>query len=211
MSSRVGRNALVKVSGTPTAFTDEATTVVTADKVYQITSSAKRVWDQTATITVKDGGVAVNATTDPYSINRLTGTVTFTNTTARTITISGTYLPMSTLAKVKNSSYSLTSVSLDDTTYDSAGWTERLTGLHDAEGTLGRNWEIVGGPAIQAVLTGGTVIVVSFYTLSSSDPDLLMWAHVTDEIQKAVTTGIVEDEVTITGVADADNRVVSIA
>src|SRR4051812_25153572 len=119
MPSTAGKLGLVKLGGTPTAFTNEATTATVANKVYQIANTAKRVWSPTATITVKDGGVAVNAVTDPYTINRLTGKVTFAATTARVITISGTYLPMLTIAKAKSITYDRGAELLDDTTFDS--------------------------------------------------------------------------------------------
>lgn len=212
MGSIAGRFAQVKVSGTPTAFTDEAVTVVTTNKVYRITNTAKRVWSPTATITVSAGGTPVNATLDPYVINRLTGLVTFTNVSARgTVTLTGTYLPMAVLAKVKSYSNSLTTPTLDDTTFDSLGWTERIAGIHEASASLGRNWESVGGPALQALIVAGSLIVVQFFTHRSNAADLLMWSRVTSELQKAATTSIVEDTVELVGFADADERVVSIA
>lgn len=102
-----GRKALVKVSGAGVAFLDEATTKVTANTVYQITDAAKRVWDRSATITVEvdaDGAGAggfVVAAASTYTVNRLTGTITFNADQGvdAIVRVDGTYLPLSTAAE----------------------------------------------------------------------------------------------------------------
>ena len=73
-----GYNCNIKVASNGVAMTDEATT--TSDNIsYQITDSAKRIVDLNTAITVKDGGTA---TTEKYTFNYITGTVTFTSADA---------------------------------------------------------------------------------------------------------------------------------
>lgn len=212
MPSKAGRLALVKMSGTGVAFTDEATTVLTTNKVYQITDATKRVWDRALTITVKDGGTPVNIGTDPYVINRLTGTVTFTNTAVRTITISGTYLPLSTIAKCRDASVDLLSPALDDTTMDSNGWAECLAGMKNAAIALGRNWESVSTPLLRAALTAGTPLVIEvLYDRNDATTAFLMWALPTKQSAVANIKQIITDGLDFVGYPDADLRVVSIA
>ena len=53
-----GRRALVKVTGVPVVFTDEATTDSGDHQTYQLTAALKRVWDRATTLVVNvDGGV----------------------------------------------------------------------------------------------------------------------------------------------------------
>jgi hypothetical protein len=76
MAKLTGKKGLVKVSGSPLTLTSEATTDAGDHLNYQITNTAKRVLDPTAAVTVKENGVT---TTQPYTINRLNGKVTFTD------------------------------------------------------------------------------------------------------------------------------------
>lgn len=76
-----------------TAFTGEATT--TADNTtYTIANAAKRLWDNTAPVTVYVNGVAVDPGVTPYTVSRLDGTITFAAPLAPgdVVTVSGSYL-----------------------------------------------------------------------------------------------------------------------
>jgi len=94
MAKKAGYLVSVKVSGDKLSLTAEP--CGTSDNtVYQITDTDKQILDKTSTITVKDDGVE---TAEEYTLNRLDGTVTFGSAVARTITIDGFYLPMTTVA-----------------------------------------------------------------------------------------------------------------
>lgn len=212
MASPVGRKALVKMSGSGLAFTGEAVTVLTTNKKYQITDTTKRVWDQTATITVLAAGVDVDPVADPYVINRLTGTITFTATTARgTVTVTGTYLPMSTVAKAKMFSYALVNETLDDTNFDSGGKTERIPGIMDITGSLGRNYQTSTDTLFHALIVSGGVAVLQIFHTSSSAADILAWVRFDKQDTNVGTHTIIDQDIDFVGVADADGRVVSIA
>jgi hypothetical protein len=213
MSSIAGRLALVKMGGATTSFADEAVTVLTTNQIYQIANAAKQVWDPTATITVKAAGVAVDPVADPYVINRLTGTITFTNVSARgTVTVSGHYLPLSTIAKGHTVSVSLDAPALDDTTFDSNGWEECVPGMKAAAISLGRNLEIVSTPLLRAALTAGTPLVIEvLYNRNDATTAILMWGLATKQSANANIKQLITDGIDFVGYPDADMRVVSIA
>ena len=210
MSSTAGKIGLVKIGGTPTAFTDEATTATVANKVYQITNTAKRIWSPTATITVKDGGVAVDPVADPYVINRLTGKVTFTATTARVITISGTYLPMTTIAKSKSVTYEKGNEVLDDTTFDSGGYEENIPGIHSITASLGRNWESTYSAVFKNAIVNGSLLVLQIFHDNAAAMDLAFWARPTKQAISIATRSIIGEDLTFVGSADVDSRVISL-
>lgn len=209
-SSTAGRLSLVKMSGTSTTFTDEAVTVVTTNQIYQITNTAKRVWDPTATITVKAAGVAVDPVADPYAINRLTGVITFTNVSARgTVTVSGKYLPLTTIAKCSDFDISVGRPAIDDTTFDSNGWTENVAGLGEVSVTIGKNWELVSGPLLVTALTSGAVLVLALYSNRNNAADRLVWALPTKTARNTKVTDLVRSTLEFVGVLDADGRSIS--
>jgi hypothetical protein len=200
------------MGGATTTFTDEAVTVLTTNKIYQITNTAKQVWDPTATITVKAAGTPVDPVADPYVINRLLGTITFTNTSARgTVTVSGHYLPMTTIAKCREVHYDLDAPALDDTTFDSNGWMECIPGIKAITGTLPRNWESVSTPLLRAALVAGTPLVLEIYSNRNVAADILAWILPSKQSASANIKQIITDGMDFVGYPDADLRVVSIA
>lgn len=212
MAGVAGRKALVKVTGAAVSFTAEATTMSDADTVYTITNTAKRIWDQTATITVLDGGVAVNAALDPYSINRLTGVVTFDGAAVRVITVTGSYLPASTAVGAKRFTYTLDRAALDDTDYDSAntnsGFDSKLPGLKKISGSIGRNWS--SDTYFTDALTTGLPVVIEFYSDRSSSADMKCWALLNKDALQSALGGKVDADVEFEGTTDADSRSISL-
>ena len=118
--------------GTPTAMAAEATTFVSG-KTYRITAATKRIIDRSAALTVFDA--AVDHTADVESVDFLFGTVTFksTYTVGGAVTVTGTYLPMTTLAKF--TSYTLNQTAEPIKTSDmpalqaNGGWDTFIAGL----------------------------------------------------------------------------------
>lgn len=168
MSELAGRLAVVKVPGTAVVMTAEATTT-TDDITYQITNAVKQVLDRTATITVKDGGVA---TSEAYTLNRLNGTVTFeTKDETRVITIDGKYLPMSAAAGAHQYNYNK-SVELHDVTAFLATHKARIAGQKWAAGTLS-SWDI--NDYFSDALTAGDPVVLEFRGQTAGEPERV-WA-----------------------------------
>ena len=211
MSSTAGKIALVKVGGTPTAFTAEAVTVLTTNLKYQITNAAKRIWSPTATITVLAAAVAVDPDVDPYVINRLTGVITFANVVARgTVTVTGTYLPMLTVAKSHSVTYEKGNEVLDDTTFDSNGYEENIPGIHSITASLGRNWESTYSTIFKNAILNGTLLVIEIFHDKNVASDIAFWARPTKMSITMATRSIVGEELTFVGSSDADLRVVSL-
>ncbi len=211
MSSTPGRLALVKIGGTPTAFTAEAVTVLTTNKKYQIANAAKQVWSPTATITVLAAASPVDPVADPYTINRLTGVIDFTNTTARgTVTVTGTYLPMQTVAKAKEVSYTHGNELLDDTTFDSNGREENIPGIKSIAATLGKNWESTYAAIFTAAIINQTLMVIQIFHNRNVAADLAFWARPTKQTIDIATRSIIGESLTFAGSHDADLRVISL-
>ncbi len=209
-SSTAGRLALVKIGGTPTSFTAEAVTVLTANKKYQITNTAKQVWSPTATITVLNSATPVDPVADPYTINRLKGVVEFTNTTPRTVTVTGTYLPMLTVAKAKEVSYQHGNELLDDTTFDSNGREENIPGIKSISATLGKNWEATYAAIFTAAIINQTLMVVEIFHDRNVAADLAFWARPTKQTIDIATRSIIGEQLTFAGSHDVDLRVISL-
>lgn len=128
----------LKVSGAAVPVTAEACTSISGanpNKLYQVTSTTRRIWDPTAAIVVKDGGVAVSAAL--YSFDFLFGNVQFNGyTQTGAITVDGSYLPVASIAEVTEFSFTAKADILDRTSYDSAGARQKVTGLLDSSGSL---------------------------------------------------------------------------
>ena len=105
----------LKKSGTSTAMTDEAMTLVSG-KTYQINTLSKQIWDTAVAIVVEDNAVAVDAE-DIANIDYLAGRVTFDAgyTVTGPVTISGNYLPTTEIAGSKSFTLTMTSAAIDST------------------------------------------------------------------------------------------------
>ncbi len=208
MPSTAGRKALVKVSGAAIVFTDEAFTDSGDHKTYQITSTTKRVWDPTAAVVVKTGGVT---TVEVYTVDRLRGRITFALVDALrgAVTVSGSYLPMSVAARSKAYTWSLMQTLLDDTDFEDTGFVTRNVGLHDVSGTISR-WKSTD-TYFADTLIAGLPVVIEFFLDATGLPDLCVWALLDKDDVKSAIAGLVEEDVSFQGAPDADLRVASLA
>lgn len=130
----------IKLGGTPTAFTDTATTALSSVK-FQITDTTKRVLDRDTLPTVKDSAVAVDSSL--YTLDYLFGVITFTTAPSSDVTVSGNYLPVGSserIANVTNYELNMGGTILDGTNLvsaqDSSGYRSRVYGLHDTSVSL---------------------------------------------------------------------------
>lgn len=104
----------IKQSGTSTAMTNEACTLVSG-KTYQITATTKRIIDPLVAVVVKDG--AVDHTADVLSIDYLAGTVTFKTayTVTGAVTVTGNYLPTSQICAMNKYTLNMQAAAIDQT------------------------------------------------------------------------------------------------
>ena len=210
MKGTPGRLALVKISGDPLALVDEACTDLGEHQVYQITNSAKRVLSPTAAITVNEDGVA---TVESYTINRLLGTISFATVDAArgAITISGSYLPLSTAARARSYSWQISATNADDTDFDSAfteGMVRRQQSITDISGNVGRKWSI-DTYFVDALMAGAPVVIEIFADRTTNVAEIICWALLNKQDFSAAMESIEDATVAFVGAADVDGRVVA--
>lgn len=109
-----------KISGTSTAMTDEACSLVSG-KTYQVTSSSKRILDRNTAIVIKDNAVSV-ANNNIESIDYLFGRVTFASGYSVTgpVTITNAYWTTAVVAKGRSFTLTQTSEAVQTTTFEEA-------------------------------------------------------------------------------------------
>lgn len=107
----------LKKTGTPTTMTAEACTVVSG-KTYKITNAAHNCIDPNTALVVLDN--AVDHTADVLSIDYLFGRVTFKSayTPTTPVTLTGKYLPISTLTKVNSFTLTQNATAVDSSDFD---------------------------------------------------------------------------------------------
>lgn len=175
-----GKKALIKVGGSPVAFTNQATTANAARTIYQITDASMQVWDRKATVTVQrstDGGTTwttLEPVTDGYSIQTLSGSIIFTNAraTGTLIRVSGSYIPLSVAAECTEWKISKNANLLDVTKFQD-DWISKIQGLKSAKGSLSR-WLTVDTFFYDSLISGDPV-VLELFAQDSLVPDRL-WA-----------------------------------
>lgn len=201
-----GRKALVKVTGSAVAFTTEATTRLTANTVYQITSATKRVWSPTATITVYKDAVSQSAAL--YTLDRLNGKITFLSDIggSAVVTVSGDYLPLSTAAEAKEYSYEISKDVLDDTAFGDS-YRTKVPGLMSVSGSISR-WYSTDTYFSDAVQSD-TPVVLEMWSDSSASFDCRLWAFISRDGTTAPLKGLVDESVSFIGTTDTDLRSIS--
>lgn len=140
MAATAAYATTIKVSGTSTAFTTEACTLVSG-KTYQITDTAKRIWDPNTDIRVFDNSVEVTDDANIESYDMLFGKVTFASgyTPTTPITITGAYMPMHAVSQPKEFSLNISHNLLNGNYFRASGTDQiRLAGLRDCSGSIGR-------------------------------------------------------------------------
>lgn len=191
----------MRVSGAAVAFTDEATTDLGDNQSYQITDTAKRVWDRTATITVVEAGVP---TVESYTVNRLFGIITFASADAGrgAVTVTGQYLPLSEAATAHRYTTVRSRAVPTDTAFG-ATWESFVAGMKKITGSLSR-WAI--DEYFGDALVNGTVVVLDLMPDRSGTRATRVWALLNSEQMEAAVDGVVDESVEFTGYADADGR-----
>lgn len=202
VTPRAGKKAKILVYGSSIAFTDEAT-ITTDNTTYQITNINKRIWYQNGTITVKNGGVA---TIESYTLDRLTGRITFTTSTSRTITVSGEYLPTASVGQAYEYTWTCSGDNLD-ATYFGNEFIVRKQGLKDFSANISKFYD-TDNYFFNKLQTDGQY-VLEFYSLGSSTPDIRAWTKISNDEDSGSVDALNEESIDFEGVNDADNRSIS--
>lgn len=184
-----GYMAAVKAQSSAIAFTDEATTTAD-DTVYTITDSAKSIWDLDTPIVVKDGGVA---TAESYKVDRLKGQITFTTANpARVITVSGSYVVLTTISQAKNFTFSGSADTLDTTTFASTGFRDFVAGLVSGTAALSKFYEVAN--FFINLLLSGERVVIEYYPDESGQP-IRFFAVLADDSIDSPVEGLVDESI----------------
>jgi hypothetical protein len=207
MTAIAGRKSLVKVTGAPVVFTDEATTGDVAHEVYTITAATKNCWDPSAAIVVKVDGVAV---TTGFTVERLVGRVTFAASQgASVVTVSGSYLPLSTAAGCKEYTISRARALIDASDFDTGDWKANLAGKKDASGTLGVWYQ--NDSYFFDAMDADAPIVLEFYADRGSAFTMRAWTNLSKCGVSSTQDGAVDHPIEWSGTQDADGNVVALA
>lgn len=191
-----GYLAQVMAQSTEVAFTDEATTT-SDNQNYTITDTDKTLWDLETEIVVEDGGVA---TTEDYTVSRLTGTVTFDSVDAgRTITVTGAYVTPTEIAQAK--SYSLGG-SLDtyDSTYFQKAFREFKSGNATGTVDLSRWWTT--DDFFNDMILADDIRILELYPNTGLTP-FRCFARISADSISAAVDGLVEESISFTITTEA--------
>ena len=221
MSALPGYQADIAIAGgagTGTSFSSEATTPNASRTTYQITSTAKRYWDPTVTLTVETSPDNSNWTTitSGFQVAYAGGVIQFplAQAVGTYIRVSGHYLAISALAQCKDWSFSATMDALDTTVFTAqAGSGTPVTaktciaGPHDATVTVSRYYldsyflPLIADPATFFVL----VLYTIYSTTNANAKRIECIARMTGDSIKAAVSGVVEQGLTfkVTGLVNS--------
>lgn len=200
--ARAGKRAKILIYSDGVSFTDEATTT-SDNKSYQITNALKRIWCKDCAIVVENGGVP---TVEAYTLDRLSGKVTFATATSRTITVTGQYLPATTLGCAYEYTWTCSGDNLDNTCFEKE-FIARQQGLKDFTASLSRFYEETN--MFYNILDGDLQLALEFYSDASLSPDVRAWVKIATNEDSASVDGLVEESIDFEGVHDSDGRSVS--
>jgi predicted secreted protein len=164
-----GYTAVFKKSGTATATTGEAMSLVSG-LTYEVTDPTKNVLDYNNTITVYDGVTDVTAQVE--SIDHLFGRITFlgTYTVVGSITIDAYYMPMSSVGTARDFTLSMTAESVDTTDFATAqangGYMTYIAGLKTV--SLDASGFYSSSNGFKALVTGRSEMLVEINPDASS-------------------------------------------
>lgn len=199
-----GKNCLIRITGQPVAFSSEAT-ATSDDKVYVLasTSLAGLPWDPTATVSVRVGG---NPTTEAI-VNRLAGTVEFSTADTRTVTVTGEYLPISTVGEAKEFGLTLTATNQEAPAFGD-DYVTRTQTLKDVTGSLGAWYADKSLINVVGATSVANPVVLEFFVASTSAYHARAWALFNSDEISASADGLVEESIDWEGAPDADERVI---
>jgi hypothetical protein len=205
----IGRKCIVKISGTSAALTNEATTADGTRTTYQITNTAKRALDPTASQTVQTSpdGTTWTTISTGFTLNRLEGKVVFGSAQAAGTQVrisSGSYLPLSIAGEANDFKYTIEADNQDVTTFNT-DYIKRKQGQKDASASLSGFYV---DRTFYDKLTAGALCVLEFWR-DNSNIDMKMWGIIPKDEISASPDGMVEESVDFEGSADIDGRVVS--
>jgi len=151
-----GYLASIKAQSSATVMTDEATTGV-GDLAYTITDTSKLVIDLNTDLVVEDSGTV---TTEAYTVDYLNGVITFAEAVSRTITVTGAYVTLTSVAIANSVSLSLSADMLENTVFGDVYKTFQ-SGLVTGTADLGGFFAV--DDIFNEAILAGTYMVLEYY------------------------------------------------
>jgi len=151
-----GYLASIKAQSSATVMTDEATTGA-GNLVYTITDTAKLVIDLNTDLVVEDSGTV---TTEAYTVDYLNGVITFADAVSRTITVTGAYVTLTSVAIANSVSLSLSADMLENTVFGDVYKTFQ-SGLVTGTADLGGFFAV--DDIFNEAILAGTYMVLEYY------------------------------------------------
>ena len=155
-----GYVATFNKSGTSTSMTGEAMSLVSGT-TYKIAAATKNVWDHTTTFTIYDGVTDITST-NVTSIDHLFGRVTLTAPPSGAVTVTGYYLPMTSVGTAREFSLTMNTEAVDTTDFATAsangGFSTFIAGLRTV--SLDASGFFATGNLFKTLLTGRSELVV---------------------------------------------------
>ncbi len=211
-------NSKVQIHGTGVAVTQEAAAFLSGSgttKIYQVTTSARRIWDPNVGVTVKVGatyGAAVAKVegTD-FTFDYLNGKVRWLifNPGTDSVFVDGTYLPLLEVVTAYSFSLSMKAQLEESTVFKTTDNRTRVATLVDITGSISlREDGAVASPAeegqdydsditnkaiLAAILLAGTVKVLEF-TFGSSGRSIRLFCLLEKQDKKASVDSLVNDD-----------------
>ena len=197
----------ISVTGASTPDTGEACAHVSgsgSSRLYQVTSTAKRVWDPSVAVTVKDGGTPVTAA--DYVFNSLAGTIQFAGyTPSGSITLDGSYFPIYPAALANKFDLDIKATLVDTSNFDGSGAVERYPTLSDFSGTLHVLEDMLtvldsGSLTWESIMAAKTPVVIAVHFGTSAAPLWFKgWAILESTKVSAAIAGVLEGDVGFKG------------
>jgi hypothetical protein len=189
MATNAGFLAKVKEQSSATVFTDEATST-SDDTTYQMTDSAKRIFDFDTVLIVEDAG---SPTTDNFTVNKLAGTVTFESSDGgRVITFTGKYVTLVDVVEAKEWNFDATTDMGDVTIFEDTDRSFKPL-LTMGTATIGKFYSIDN--YFIDLLFNGEIKVLEFYADASQEPFRAFALVSSDSINTAIES-LVEESIT---------------
>lgn len=215
--STANHTSVIRGPGTSTAFTNEPTTKLTANTVYQIDTDARRLLDPAVAVVVEvdadgggGGGYAV-AASDTYEVDYQFGIITFDadQGASAVVRVSASYLPVIDLVGVTDWSYTATRDVLDDTTVDNAdGVRSKKLGLKDISGSFTLNELLsydhdpgAGELILQDSLDNGTPLL---FEVSAGGKRFRAWVVLESSETSGGVADLINNSINFTGAARAN-------
>lgn len=204
-----GRKVVVRVSGAPLTLTNAATTADGGRLNYQITNAAQRVLHPTAAMTVQTSpdGTTWSAAAD-FTLNRLTGTVSFTVARAvgTQIRVSGQYLPLAAVIEGTAATLALRALHVEPNQFGDT-FVLRSQNQKDASGTITK-WRTTDATFDLSLIVGEPFVVIE-YAFDGVTRDALCWGLLNGTELSGSLTDLQEEAVSWEAFEDADGRVIS--